>query len=66
MTSTTQNDNAEQHEPETLARWRRGLKVRRRVKRGLSDQSGDPSPWQEAAIRALEDAPAMDGIEGWN
>jgi hypothetical protein len=66
MTTTTQNSDVEQREPEILARWRRGLKVRRRVKRGLSDRSGDPSLWQEAAIRALEDAPAVDGVEDWN
>ena len=60
MATTTQNSNADQPDAEEADRWRRGLKAWRRVKRGLSDQSGDPSPWQEAAIRALEDAPAAD------
>jgi len=60
MTSTTRNSNPDQPDTEEADRWRRGLKARRRFKRGSSDQSGDPSPWQESAIRALEDAPAAD------
>jgi len=61
MTSTTPNSNADQSDAEEAERWRRGLKAWRRVKRGLSDYSGDPSPWQESAIRAMEDAPTDGG-----
>lgn len=58
MTSTTQKSDHDRSDAEAADRWRRGLRAWRRVKRGLSDQGGDPSPWQEAAIRAMEDAPA--------
>ena len=58
MTNTTQTSDHDRADTEEADLWRRGLKAWRRVKRGLSDQSGDPSPWQESAIRALEDAPA--------
>lgn len=60
MTTTTRNSNTDQPDTEEADRWRRSLKAWRRVKRGLSDQSGDPSPWQEQAIRAMEDAQADD------
>jgi hypothetical protein len=58
MTNTTRPDNHDRQDAEEAGRWRRALRAWRRVKRGLSDQGGDPSPWQEAAIRAMEDAPA--------
>jgi hypothetical protein len=63
MTSTTRTSTTDQPDQEEADRWRRALKARRRVKRGSSDRGGEPSPWQEAAIRAMEDAQPADAGE---